>query len=110
MQNSIGGRHRRPRISMTSRMWWVFASAVAWSLAQVIGAPTRTEPIPRPRTALTPTPRLLELPHRQEPLPHPKPHVHDELPDGLMELWPEPDHHAGSPIRPYLSRAQRSPA
>ncbi|WP_051072837.1 hypothetical protein [Nocardiopsis valliformis] len=108
MQNCTGGRHRRPRLSMTSRLWWVFASAVAWSLAQVIGAPTRTEPLPRPRPALTPAPRRLELTHYREPIPRPEPIVHDtlpdDLPDDLIELWPEHEHPAGPLARPYLLR------
>ncbi|GAA1093381.1 hypothetical protein GCM10009603_19250 [Nocardiopsis exhalans] len=107
MQNCTGGRHRRPRLSMTSRLWWVFASAVAWSLAQVIGAPTRTEPLPRPRPALAPAPRRLELSRYREPIPRPAPETtaHDTphtLPEDLIELWPEHEDPTDSLVRPYL--------
>lgn len=88
MQNSTGGRHRRPRESMASRMWWVFASAVAWTLCQVIGAPTRTEPR---RTALTPAPRRLEL-------------ASSTRGTGSGSEWVHPDELAGALVRPYLLR------
>lgn len=90
---------------MTSRLWWMFASTVAWTLCQVIGAPTRTEPFPRPRTALAPARRRLELTHHRGPRPRPDPTVHSALPNGLMELWPEYDQHTGSPVRPYMPSA-----
>lgn len=102
---------------MTSRLWWVFASALAWSLAQVIGAPTRTEPLPRPRPALAPVPRRLELTRCREPIPRPAPEptVHDtphtlpdelpeDLPEDLIELWPEHEDPTDSLVRPYLLR------
>lgn len=82
MQNSTGGRHRRPRQTAASRVWWVFASAVAWVLCQVIGALTRTEP---PRS-LPSAPRKLEL-------------VRDAGDD-----WEDPDQVAGALVRPYLLR------
>ena len=89
MQNSSGGRHRRPRESMASRLWWVFASAVAWSIAQVIGAPTRSEP----RPVLVAAPRRLEL---------------DPAPMGTrrepVQVWADPDEVAGALVRPYMLR------
>ncbi len=88
MENSSGGRHRRPRASMTSQLWWVFASAVAWTLCQVIGAPTRTAPI---RVALAPAPRRLELTS-----------VTREA-DPMTE-WVDPDETAGALVRPYVVR------
>ena len=84
---------------MTSRLWWVFASAIAWSLAQVIGAPTRTEPLPRPRPALAPVPRRPELPRStREPVREPE----------CEEDWLHPDRLAGSLVRPYMSGAPTS--
>ena len=88
MQNSTGGRHRRPRESMTSRMWWVFASAVAWTLCQVISAPTRTEPR---RAALPRAPRRLEL-------------ANSPREAGPGSEWVHPDELAGALVRPYLLR------
>ena len=71
---------------MTSRMWWVFASAVAWTLCQVISAPTRTEPR---RAALPRAPRRLELAGtRRED----------------SGAWVHPDELAGALVRPYLLR------
>ncbi|MBQ1080101.1 hypothetical protein [Nocardiopsis sp. B62] len=95
---------------MTSRLWWMFASTVAWALCQVIGAPTRTEPLGRDRVALSPAPRRPELTHHRGPLPRPEPTVHSDLPSGLMELWPEHHHRTDSLVRPYMPRVQRRPA
>ena len=89
MQNSSGRRHRRPRESMASRLWWVFASVVAWTIAQVIGAPTRTEP----RPALVAAPRRLEL--------VPAPRMTRSEP---VQVWADPDEVAGALVRPYLLR------
>ncbi|GAB3719518.1 hypothetical protein [Nocardiopsis nanhaiensis] len=89
MQNSSGGRHRKPRESMASRLWWVFASAVAWTSAQVIGAPTRTEP----RPVLVAAPRRLEL--------APAPVCTHRMP---VQVWADPDEVAGALVRPYLLR------
>ncbi|WP_239647894.1 hypothetical protein [Nocardiopsis ganjiahuensis] len=86
MQNSTGGRHRRPRVSMASRLWWVFASAVAWTLCQVGGVPTRTEPI---RTALPRVPRRLELAGPSQV--------------ASTSDWVHPDEIAGALVRPYLA-------
>ncbi|WP_239646081.1 hypothetical protein [Nocardiopsis valliformis] len=83
MENSSGGRHRKPRQTMASRLWWVFASVVAWALCQVIGAPTRTEPV---RVALAPVPRRLELAGDNG------------------QNWEDPDQVAGALVRPYLLR------
>ncbi|USY19622.1 hypothetical protein NE857_31030 [Nocardiopsis exhalans] len=70
---------------MASQMWWVFASVVAWALCQVIGAPTRTEPI---RPQLPPAPRRLELASSS----------------GDPGEWGHPDEVAGALVRPYLGR------
>lgn len=91
MQNSTGGRHRKPRESMTSRLWWVFASAVAWTLCQVIGAPARTEPI---RRALPPAPRKLELGSGGT----------REVDLGSKWAYPDQDELARTLVRPYLLR------
>ncbi|GAA1082817.1 MULTISPECIES: hypothetical protein [Nocardiopsis] len=85
MQNSSGGRHRKPRQTMASRLWWVFASAVAWALCQVIGAPTRTAPI---RPQLPPAPRRLELAGSGR----------------NSGEWGHPNEAAGALVRPYLLR------
>lgn len=96
MQNPTGGRHRRPRLSMTSRLWWLFASAVAWSIAQVIGAPHRSEPRARPRPQLPAAPRRPQL--YPPPGTPPRP-----LSDGP---WVHPDELAGALVRPYTFTIQ----
>ena len=73
---------------MGSRLWWVFASVVAWSIARVIGAPTRSEP----KAALARAPRRLELTVSTER-------------DRVAERPPDPDEIAGALVRPYLLRA-----
>ncbi|GHC85269.1 hypothetical protein GCM10007079_27970 [Nocardiopsis terrae] len=72
---------------MTARLWWVFASALAWALAQVIGAPTGSEP----RIALAPAPRRLELSGRAQGA-------------GSGSDWVHPDRVAGALVRPYMLR------
>jgi hypothetical protein len=57
---------------------------VAWALCQVIGAPTRTEPI---RPQLAPASRRLELVSGRD-----------------AGEWGHPDEVAGALVRPYLGR------
>ena len=72
---------------MASRLWWVFASVVAWTLCQVGGVPTRTEPI---RAALPRAPRRFEL-------------AASPRETASASEWVHPDELAGALVRPYLA-------
>ncbi|MFD6098879.1 hypothetical protein ACFVWN_23635 [Nocardiopsis flavescens] len=94
------GRHRRPRRSPVSRLWWLCASALAWVLspvARVIDGPKDRRlraaleaPPVRPALEAAPARPVPALPAVPRPRPAP-------LPDGYDDAGAE------SLVRPYMA-------